>query len=544
MIWTLILGLLAVYFITLIFQLIHNIRLVKTTGLPYTWFPISEFSIPLISVFSTNLVPYIVNWLPAGLADVLNDCTVNYRWMVKDRLSKKRGSVHLVATPTSISCHVGDAEVISQICSQRQSFPKPVWQYDLLELYGPNVLTCEDKQWVHHRRHTASTFNENSNHLVWRVTVQQALEMIEYWREEHATDPSGERVLLTAAKTDILKLTLNVICGAGYGVSLPFRPAIRASLTDELEAHFNDTDTPPAGFSFTFRQVMEHMNTYLNQVILANMMLPKWITHTFKPLFGKNVLIYEDLGRYLEAMIKTTKVGKNVVYTNNLLHGITMSQQKEDKLTDAEIRGNLHIFTVAGHETTATTLRFALVLLSVHPDIQEWTYECIKEATGDQSSNPKDWEYSVIFPRLVAPLCVMLETMRLYPPVVSIPKWTGESSATITHKGKTYSLPPKLNINLNANALHYSEEYWGPDVSSFNPHRWDKSNPDSFLAQNDGKSGLSGPGIEFNSIHKPLRGAFIPFSDGFRACVGKRFAQVEFVAALSVILKTVAQGYQ
>lgn len=129
-----------------------------------------------------------------------------------------------------------------------------------------------------------------------------------------------------------------------------------------------------------------------------------------------------------------------------------------------------------------------------------------------------------------------LETLRLCPPVVTVPKWTAENSVSIIHRDQTYTLPPKVNINLNVNALHYSEEYWGPDVASFNPRRWDKSNHDSFLAANDGKTGLSGPGLEFENIHKPVRGAFIPFSDGFRACLGKRFSQVEFVAVMTIIL--------
>lgn len=119
--------------------------------------------------------------------------------------------------------------------------------------------------------------------------------------------------------------------------------------------------------------------------------------------------------------------------------------------------------------------------------------------------------------------------------MVTVPKWTASAEVPITHNDQVYTLPPEVNINLNASALHYSEEYWGSDVASFSPRRWDKSNPDSFLAVNDEKTGLSGPGLEFDTIHKPVRGAFIPFSDGFRACVGKRFAQVEFVAVLTVV---------
>ena len=130
---------------------------------------------------------------------------------------------------------------------------------------------------------------------------------------------------------------------------------------------------------------------------------------------------------------------------------------------------------------------------------------------------------------------LQLETMRLYPPVTSIPKWTGNTPSRLVHGDRTYVLPPKVSVTLDANALHYSEEYWGKDVREFHPQRWDARNAESFLAQNADLPGLSVSGLEYRSVHKPVRGAYIPFSDGFRACLGKKFAQVEFVVAMAVL---------
>lgn len=127
--------------------------------------------------------------------------------------------------------------------------------------------------------------------------------------------------------------------------------------------------------------------------------------------------------------------------------------------------------------------------------------------------------------------------MRLYPPVITIPKCTGDSPSVIHYDGKDHVLEPGTYINLNTNGLHYSEEYWGDDVTLFRPQRWDARNKDSFLARNDDLPGLAGPGLEYPTIHKPYRGAYIPFSDGFRACLGKKFSQVEFVAALTTVLQ-------
>ncbi|KAI9039439.1 cytochrome P450 [Aspergillus affinis] len=536
MIGQIISGLLTVYCMSLIFRFIWNIRLARKTGLPYICLPISEFNVLLYPLFDTEQAPkFVNNWIPRWLADIINDNVINYRWAVRDRRVKELGPVSLVVTPTSLSCNVADAAVVSQICSERRKFPKPVWQYEVLELYGPNLLTCEDTQWAHHRRHTATTFSESNNNLVWRIAVQQTLEMTAHWKRRYRTLSNENELMVPSAKSDILKLTLNVICGAGFGVSLPFQPESRETATDDITSLFKDTDTPPEGFTYTFRAVIEYMNSRLNTVVLANMVFPKWIPRILMPFFKSDFLAYEDLKHYLDGLIESSKRGKNRNNTHDLLQGIIQSQQKHGGLTDCEIIGNLHIFTIAGHETTATTLRFALVLLAMHPDVQEWLQDCVDEVIQDQPSDPKEWEYGVMFPRLIAPLCVMLETLRLCPPVVTVPKWTASNPVPITHHDQTYMLPPKVNINLNASALHYSKEYWGPEAAFFHPQRWDKSNPDSFLVANDGKKGLSAPGLEFDNIHKPVRGAFIPFSDGFRACVGKRFAQVEFIATLAVI---------
>lgn len=81
------------------------------------------------------------------------------------------------------------------------------------------------------------------------------------------------------------------------------------------------------------------------------------------------------------------------------------------------------------------------------------------------------------------------------------------------------------------------EKYWGPDAHAFNHRRWDKRNVDSYLAANKDVKGLSGPGIEAHDIHKPVRGSFIPFSDGVRACIGRKFAQVEFIATIAVLFR-------
>ncbi|KAL4894728.1 cytochrome P450 monooxygenase [Aspergillus ambiguus] len=541
-----ILTLLGLAIYNYVFALYRNIRLAQRTGLPYVVAPFSS-SVPMMILFETTWIPYIVqHWLPLWLADTINDPLNNFRWRIKNRQAKRYGSVYLVVTSRTVICCVSDAAVVSQIVNARHEFPKPVWQYGVIQLYGPNLVTCEDKEWAHHRRHTATTFNERNNELVWKESIRQATEMIDYWHETSPQSPG--RISINKVGEDIVQFSLNVISGAGFGVQIPFKPAASDDTAVKETDIFQDTKTPPPGFDFTFRSVVAYTDVKIRTVVFANLMLPRWIPRMLVPFFKRDFAAHRDLENYMKSLIRTgssslsnNRTSKETAATSNLIHGMLASRAQSDGtsngLSDREITSNMHIFTLAGHGTTESALNYAFVLLALYSDVQDWLHEDILEATADEPANPADWEYATVFPKLIAPLCVMLETMRLYPPVVTVPKWTGTSPSHIRYRGKDIVLEAGVSINLNMNALHYSPEYWGADVDTFDPTRWDARNSRSFLAQYADTPGLVAPGLEYPTVHRPVRGAYIPFSDGFRACLGKKFAQVEFVAALALLFR-------
>ncbi|KAL5000108.1 cytochrome P450 [Aspergillus recurvatus] len=547
LVFTILLTTALIYIIHTALSLLSNLHLVRRTcpSLPRIIFPISEANLLYLSLFESRWFNHIRrHWLPTSVADYIADGAFRGRWDVRDRLARKHGGVYLSVTPGLVSCHVSDAEVVSQVVREREGFVKPIKHLEAFEMYGPSVFTSEGSQWAYHHRYTAAAFNDMNNTLVWQESIIQAQEMMACWDEKYNICKGSEGVFAVPdMREDILKLSLNIICSAGFGVRLPYRPATPAtagSNKDSAEDLFNDAVIPAPGYHFTFRGVMEYMNRSMTSVFVANGLLPKWIPRTLVPFFWTDFAAHEDLNRYLHALIEVT--GESEHEKHNLLGRLVAAQREElgihssgPGLSDAEILGNTYIFSLAGHETTATTMRFALSLLAIHQDVQDRLYAELEEALRDQSPDLAGWEYSTVFPRLVTPLCVMLETLRLYPPVVSIPTLTTAHEAKITYEGERHCLPPNVRVNLNANALHYSEKYWGPEADSFNPCRWDKRNTDSFLARNTSTEGLSGPGLEASNIHKPVRGAFIPFSDGSRACMGRKFAQVEFIAILAVI---------
>lgn len=98
----------------------------------------------------------------------------------------------------------------------------------------------------------------------------------------------------------------------------------------------------------------------------------------------------------------------------------------------------------------------------------------------------------------------------MFPPVTLIPKWTADRPQTLAN----FPLPAAIEINIDVVAAHYNPKVFGSDADTFNPARW----------------------IDDRSIKTFPKGSFLAFSEGSRSCLGKRFAQVEFLTVLSTLV--------
>jgi cytochrome P450 len=246
--------------------------------------------------------------------------------------------------------------------------------------------------------------------------------------------------------------------------------------------------------------------------------------------------------------------------------GIKANQDPEKAdaqlLTDSEILGNAFVFILAGHETAANTLHFAMLYLAMNWSTQEMLQKDLDSIFEDRSID--QWDYDQDVPKLFGGMCgaVMNEELRLIPPVVGIPKCTLKGSPQpLTLSGRRYIIPEGSAINLITVASHRNPKYWrtlcGPDASaaeieadlaSWKPQRWivNSSKPTSSATKqqqtqqsSDNEEDIGGPQTSDTSSHlfNPERGAFIPFSEGYRACLGRRFAQVEVLAVLAAIFR-------
>ena len=185
---------------------------------------------------------------------------------------------------------------------------------------------------------------------------------------------------------------------------------------------------------------------------------------------------------------------------------------------------------------SANTILYTLIMLALHPEVQETLLVEINQICGDKVPTYDD------FPNLVYPLCIMFETLRHFPPVVAMPKHSPTDQLLL---GK-YFVPAGTILNLDAVNVHLDKTYWGDDAEVFNPSRFDGRKDMKKDVRTE--TGDDAPGVPSEKIRLPERGAFIPFSEGSRSClgmwlvicgvtVGRKFAQVEFVAILVMITR-------
>jgi len=197
-------------------------------------------------------------------------------------------------------------------------------------------------------------------------------------------------------------------------------------------------------------------------------------------------------------------------------------------LTDDELLSNTFNFLLAGHETTAHSLTFAMGLLALYPDVQRKMYEealALWPNGSPTTASPSSYKESM--PKLQYTLAAFHETIRLFPAVRRLAKLV-QSDATIkAHRFTTsaqgdidniqeFSVPLTAGsmVMFDILGLHLNPMYWGRDAREFKPERF----------------------IDTDSYRWP-RDAFVAFSAGVRNCIGQRFALTESVCMLANLVR-------
>ncbi|GAA2650457.1 cytochrome P450 [Streptomyces lunalinharesii] len=170
-------------------------------------------------------------------------------------------------------------------------------------------------------------------------------------------------------------------------------------------------------------------------------------------------------------------------------------------LSDAEIRDQTLLMMMAGHETTATALTFALHLLGRHGEVQQTVAdEALAYTRG--GGTPAEFAQQ----RETLARASLLESMRLYPPV-----YMTEHLATADIVLGGYRVPAGTAVFLSPWVTHRHPEFW-PEPERFDPHR-------------------------FVGEHDRPRYAYLPFGGGPHVCIGEHFALLAATVLLEAVLR-------
>ena len=245
------------------------------------------------------------------------------------------------------------------------------------------------------------------------------------------------------------------------------------------------------------RAIEDYIGHAAKVSVLDLLGVPGWVPRPGRMLAGPAM---REMRRIADAAIDSRRTsGRGAVpdLLDLLLEGEDPKTGR--KMTTSELRDNLLTFIVAGHETTALTLSWALYLCAFDQNVQDAARAEAQAVLGDRAATAADIASLPLTRQIID------ETLRLYPPAAFLSREAmvaDELCGREIRVGDTVVLP--------IYALHRHHMLWD------NPDQFDPS--------------------RFTDPKAIDRFAYLPFGDGPRVCIGANFALQEAVIILATLL--------
>ena len=194
-------------------------------------------------------------------------------------------------------------------------------------------------------------------------------------------------------------VALHVIDHAGFGITNDFGEGVMK---------------PGPGHQIAYRDAMLLI---LSNILLVFVLPVHVLSKSFMPKSLQQLgLALREFRTYMEEMVtaEREKSSKNEHGKENLLSTLVRASDEakssgdqalsKSSMTDEELYGNIFIYSFAGHETTASTIAYAVVLLAVNPSYQDWIAAELQHVIGEETVA----DYDKVFPRLRRTLSLMV----------------------------------------------------------------------------------------------------------------------------------------
>jgi cytochrome P450 len=334
---------------------------------------------------------------------------------------------------------------------------------ELRRLMGANLLDLPHDQWLPRRRALQPLFTKQ--HVPqFAGHMAAAAEMVSRsWGDGAEVD----------LDTECRKLTLRALGRSVLGLDLDERadamgPALRSALK------------------------------WVGDRALRPLNAPRWLpTPAQRRARTANTTLHQLAGEILSAA--RTDPTRDAPLVRALM--AATDPQTGQPLTDAEICDELVVFMLAGHDTTSTTLAYALWALGHNLQLQDRVADEVVQL-GDRPLTPDD------VPRLGYTVQVLYEALRLCPPAASLTRLIMQDIAV-----DGYRVEAGTFAVVGIYAMHRDPALW-EDPLTFDPDRFSPQ-------RSKGRS----------------RWQYLPFGGGPRSCIGDHFAMLEATLALATIVR-------
>lgn len=360
-------------------------------------------------------------------------------------------------------CIIGHPDLIEQVLVKDASqFIKSMDYRKLADVLGQGLLTSEGETWRKQRKLAQPIFHNDRVKNYVPIFTRRAQRMADDWRARGEVDLHAE----------MMRLTLEIVCEA------LFRASIEADVP-RIDTALDAITRAFMGFPFPMW-----------------MPLPRHV-RAWRGLRQLDAVIHRMIAERKAELAEGGAPGQDLL---SLLLGALDDDGRP--MSDQQLRDELITVFLAGHETTAIALTFAVDLISRHPEVAgklrtEWARHL-----GNREVTAAD------LPQLDYTRAVLQETLRLYPPAWFIGRETVDR-----YRIADYELPRGTTVFLCPIQIQRDARFF-PDPLRFDPARW-------LDAQRE----------------KTPRYAYFPFGAGQRSCIGAGFAMLEMTAVLPTIFR-------
>ncbi len=378
------------------------------------------------------------------------------------QLRDEYGKLLQFPIPKPLTYLVSDPTWVDYVLrTNAKNYGKATIQYRTLALVtGYGLLAADTAAWRDQRRVLQPAFHHDSVAGVVQHTVAATNQVITKLEKSVDTEIDLDH--------EMMQLALNVVGSALFGANFDSKAdnVVSATLSG-LDVVVSRARTP--------------------------IFPPNWLP---TPLNLKLQRANRILQRAVDEIIENAQHNPQL---NSIAH-LLVAELTAGNLTRSQVRDELVTFIVAGHETVASALSWALHLLSLNPQIQQQLADEAQQVLA--ANEPSFADYA----KLKYTKAIFNEAMRLYPPA-----WLLTRNAIAKDEIAGVEIAAGSLIVISPWVIHRDPSVW------IDP---DQFIPDRFLAE-----------------ERIPTGAFIPFGLGNRMCIGRDFAMFEGVIALAMLAR-------